>query len=148
MLCFIADIAKVTSEEEHKWEELYDCRDEIQRALSTVQKLELELEACDEVLLSEELNVLLRRRDEMDCEINDIKQKISECEKDYEAKTVLTEDYKSQLEALTHEAENIESEITAYEQETKKLHQRVDEKKRFDFSLNINFCLLKLFTRN
>lgn len=68
-----SEISTVTIEEEKKWGSLYDCRDEITKSLQSVQRLEFELDDYDEVLLSEELNVLLRKKEEINEEMNDLR---------------------------------------------------------------------------
>lgn len=70
---FFSEISTVTIEEEKKWGSLYDCRDEITKSLQSVQRLEFELDDYDEVLLSEELNVLLRKKKEINEEMNDLR---------------------------------------------------------------------------
>ena len=70
---FFSEISTVTIEEEKKWGSLYDCRDEISKSLQSVQRLEFELDDYDEVLLSEELNVLLRKKGEINEEMNDLR---------------------------------------------------------------------------
>ena len=126
----ITEISNVTIEEEKKWGSLYDCRDEISRSLHTVQRLELELDSCDEVLLSEELNVLLRKQEELNEEMNELRLQLTDCDSHIRTEHQKSQSLNSQLEHLDEDNKNIEKEIKTSEDEMDKLQKRVEEKKR------------------
>lgn len=121
----------MTIEEEKKWGTLYDCRDEISRSLHTVQRLEVDLDSCDEVLLSEELNVLLRKQEELDEEMNELRVQLTDCDSHILTEHQQTKSLASELDDLEKDNADIDKEIKGTENEMEKLQSRVEEKKRY-----------------
>lgn len=125
------DISNVTTEEEWKWGQLYDCRDDIAKAVQTVQRLEIELDECDEVLLSEELHVLRIKRQEMEDEMTGLNTKLADCSTELETKTKESTSLRNQIDEIEQDSHLVEQQITDREKEIHKLQSRVAEKKRY-----------------
>ena len=111
----VLDISTVTSEEEWKWGQLYDCRDDIGKALQTVQHLEIELDECDEVLLSEELHILRLKRQEMEEDMSELRLKLSDCSSELETKTKESTSLRNQIDGIEKDNRSIEQQIVERE---------------------------------
>lgn len=120
----------MTREEERKWSDLYDCRDEITRALQTVHRLDSELERCDDVLLSEELNVLLRRQEEMELEMSELQRRLNKWDAGEDEKKSQTSQLERDLEEISVESEEIQSQIEESDGELSKLESKINERKK------------------
>lgn len=120
----------MTREEEHKWSDLYDCRDEITRALQTVHRLENELEQFDDVLLSEELNVLLRKQEEMELEMSQLQRQLNESDSIYGGKKAEASQLQAELELINAENDQIVLQTKENDKELDKLESKVNEKKK------------------
>ena len=120
----------MTLEEELKWGKLYDCRDEISKALQAVQHLDIQLEDFDEVLLSEEINVLLLRQQEMREEMADVQRQVENYELHLSQGREESRHLLDELEEMDRENDELDSAININEEELYKLQKRVDEKKR------------------
>ena len=96
-----------------------------------MQRLELELDSCDEVLLSEELNVLLRKQEELNEEMNELRLQLTDCDSHIRTEHKQSQSLNSQLEHLDEDNKNIDKEIKSSEDEMDKLQKRVEEKKRW-----------------
>ncbi|XP_067928580.1 ras association domain-containing protein 8-like isoform X2 [Watersipora subatra] len=125
------DISTLTVEEERKWGQLYDCRDEVTKALTTVQHLDVELEDFDEVLLSEEINVLVLRQKEMAEEMTDLQKRIGNCDIHLEKCRAESELLENQIDDVIMEGKHLDYLTKENEEEMLKLEKRVEEKKRF-----------------
>lgn len=112
---------------------MYDSRDETSRTLAAIQRLEVELESYDEVLLSEELNVLLRREQEMVGEMEELNSRLNERNVHLSRERGRYELLLADLEEVTSENQELDLTIKDNESELEKLDKRVEEKKRFAY---------------
>lgn len=96
----------------------------------TVQRLEVELDDFDEVLLSEEINVLLLRRQEMIDEMEDLKLEVDQYASHISKKNGKSEELARQLEVNQKENSDLDTMIHGNEEDLSKLQKRVEEKKR------------------
>lgn len=129
-MLFVVEIVAVTNVEEKKWCQLYDCQEEINQALVAIHQLEEELEDYDEVLLSEELNVILRKQAEVQEEINALTHSVKQTDSQLENKTKQSNELVTKLKRLDKETEEIDSLLADHEMETKALQRKVNDKQK------------------